>query len=129
MYLSLVSKVRIMDYKQLLRCNKLIAEFDGYKFNEDDMLNGIFGVYTKNGKLPLSQHELNYHNEWNWLMPIVEKIEDLADRVVIENCYCSIISGKLGEVNSFWKHCRADSKIQATYPVIVEFIKWYNQNK
>ena len=41
-----------------MKDNKLIAEFMGI-------------VYTKNSYEP-------YHTEWNWLMPVVQKIETLG---------------------------------------------------
>ena len=53
--------------------NKLIAEFMGHKIN--------FG-FKEQGVLFSGQHinveKLLYHTNWNWLMPVIEKILDIS---------------------------------------------------
>jgi hypothetical protein len=72
-----------------------------------------------------------YHTSWDWLMPVVEKIEKetpftfnisrsqvwLAD----ENYRMTAIGERIA--------VEADSKIEAVYLAVVQFIKWYNKNK
>ena len=118
--------------------NKLIAEFlsvkihpcetiENFKFlpiEERGLYNGYF------------IDELKYHEDWNWLMVVVENIESLEifDRMGRFNIntknfdenYTSFITDK----DEDFIQCEGDTKIEAVYNATVEFIKWYNnQNK
>ena len=76
-----------------MKDNKLIAEFMG----EEQLC------------LP---HELKYHSSWDWLMPVVNKIEDyLADNV-----------GKVG----YFDECLNSNDLEVRYQAVVEFIKLIN---
>ena len=70
--------------------------------------------------------DLKFHKDWNWLMSVVEKIENYNEYTNVffapEGCAidCHIENGF-----SFSNDC--DTKIEAVYSVCIEFIKWYNQ--
>lgn len=84
--------------------NELIAEFMN-KVLYDDWV-------AVDGKLPSG---LRYDTSWDWLMPVVEKIEkDFNGFVLIHNSKCVINPGNLVKVG--------DSKIDAVYKAVVEFI-------
>ena len=118
--------------------NKIIAEFlsvkihpcetiENFKFlpiEERGLYNGYF------------IDELKYHEDWNWLMVVVEKIESLEifDRMGRFNIntknfdenYTSFITDK----DEDFIQCEGETKIEAVYNAVVEFIKWYNnQNR
>lgn len=109
-----------------LENNRLIAEFMG-----DTFITDMYG----NVKEDLST--LQYHNDWNWLMLVVEKIEDMKfytnyDMCItgkndneIMNFFRIYQGGYLGNIVGFGKSI---SKIEAVYNAVTEFIKWYNQN-
>ena len=106
-----------------LENNKLIAEFLGYIDNgcsEDGFLMHPITNYD------VEISGLKYHEDWNWLMEIVEKIESLGYRIEIVKHICRIyLSNKETIVIS-----ENIPKIEAVYSTVVEFIKWYNnQNK
>jgi len=76
---------------------------------------------------------LCYHDSWDWLMPVVEKIkqyclykvEDVGGDykvVFIDN------SGYNPSEQKMFMFSDKDYK-KATYKAVVEFIKWYNKNK
>ena len=97
--------------------NKLIAEFMGKE------------IYQKH-------HESNYHCSWDWLMPVVERIEaELEEefRVVILEHECSIYQKTQDHELQDAFQCVAQkfgtSKIEATYNAVVEFIKQYNDEQ
>ena len=100
--------------------NKLIAEFMGVYSKE----NGY--DYTKIGNIGVM-----YHTSWDWLMPVIENIENLGYEVQIRNTDCIIYQlldtleykPVIGTISS------ASGKIYSTYTAVVEFIKEYNQNK
>ena len=114
-----------------LENNKLIAEFLGYIDNgcsEDGFL--IHPVTNYDVEIS----GLKYHEDWNWLMQLVEKIESLGyniDTMKVDitkyqsSQFCGIyIDGK----RIYTNYC--ETKIEAVYNACVEFIKWYNeQNK
>jgi len=117
--------------------NKLIAEFLGKR-----TLNGFLERYVEtsenirfpNGDLicgwQVEAHEskVNFHTDWNWLMEVVEKIEDLNYSIEInkqeENDYQCLVVKKNILIQEF-----SNTKIEATYKACILFIKWYNENK
>ena len=116
--------------------NKIIAEFlsvkihpcetiENFKFlpiEERGLYNGYF------------IDELKYHEDWNWLMEVVEKIESIEYGIyqvdilqegckILERCRL-LIDNRVGKLES------DTTKIESVYLACVEFIKWYNnQNK
>ena len=81
--------------------NKLIAEFMGVVFHDDEnQYYNADGLHIGN--------TLQYHSSWDWLMPVVHKIrEDDVDFDVLE------IGLPIDEV----------------YQAVVEFIKTYNDEE
>lgn len=71
-------------------------------------------------------NESKYQTSWDWLMPVVEKIDSLDDGkyIVTIDPMITIISEN-GE--SVVNECQAfDGRIKNTYGAVVEFIKWYS---
>jgi hypothetical protein len=99
-----------------LENNRLIAEFMNYNleivnnevyFTHDDMLES------------LSDEELHYDTDWNWLMEVVEKISDILHYSL--NATLDFLSEKQESDGLYTK--------EEVYNACVEFIKWYNENK
>jgi hypothetical protein len=101
----------------MIENNKLIAEFIGVYSEE----NGY--DYTKIGNKGVC-----YHTSWDWLMPVVDKIESLDQDDVfdvefkMEKGAVEIICNKYQQSEEF---CL--SRLESTYKAVVEFIKWYNE--
>lgn len=128
--------------------NKLIAEFMGQHtmiWNDPDPIAGNdyrvvyfkqlcdetaliqygLGEYNSEAEVYLNELEnveLNYHTSWDWLMPVVHKIvadyefneqEELSDNEYRESLMDIVPFGIISDV----------------YESVVEFIKWYNENK
>tara|TARA_R110000787_G_scaffold21786_3_gene63958 strand:- start:3207 stop:3605 length:399 start_codon:yes stop_codon:yes gene_type:complete len=97
--------------------NKIIAEFMGYP----DL--GTEGDFTY----------LKYHREWNWLMPVVEKINSLKCK---DNGYYGVeifpnaVRIEDGDSNEIVLLNQTNESFetlkQAIYQAVVEFIKEYN---
>lgn len=63
---------------------------------------------------------LRYSCDWSWLMPVVEKIESIEENMHV------VINRNMCHVQFVGSTHRCESKIQAVYQAVVEFIKWYN---
>ena len=109
--------------------NKLIAEF--MELPTEVFKSGKVNYYFRefNSGTWYEEHELSYHVSWDWLMPVVERIEFESEpevRFVIMQEDC-IVSKK--DDDGFWKQFiefNESSKREATYKAVVEFIKQYN---
>jgi hypothetical protein len=116
--------------KEIIQGNKLIAhfmdEYDLFHWERDP-----FNEYRK----------ADYHSNWENLMPVVEKIEQIKDNyhgrfgVYIGSNTCTIQSTKFRSDKKipkppYYFNCvTLDTKINSTYLMVVRFIKWYNTNK
>ena len=116
--------------KNILESNELIAKFIGVELLKDllasnkGFINIDIDIYE----------QCKFHNDWNWLMKVVEKIESIEDCVyqvdilqegckILKRC-CLLIDKRVGKLES------DTTKIESVYNACVEFIKWYNeQNK
>jgi hypothetical protein len=102
--------------------NKIIADFMGAKVTTDTyFINGMY--------MTISDADLKYHSDWNWLMEVVEKIESLHfDFAIYTGSSVSVINTEdypYKEIISL----NGSSKKEAVYRACVDFIKWYNEQK
>ena len=114
--------------------NRMIAEFMGFK-PENEVVNFAQpDGYTRAKSVIAYQIEpkrtdgftnlthdfmLKYHKSWDWLMPVVEKIDKLMLDQPIDSPFeinAEEVFTSLREVN-----------IKLTFNRIVEFIEWYNK--
>lgn len=108
--------------ENIIENNRLIAEFMGAEFIN---LRDFERVRIKNPdqKTKTSKvikiENLKYYCDWNWLMPVISKIEShTKDKQVIHwsRNNNTIYDVKLSEAN-----------IEQTYKLVIEFIKWYSK--
>jgi hypothetical protein len=79
-------------------------------------------------------NDLKFHKSWEWLMPVVKRIRGIEEGMLVEridfmpNDGIAIhITGRDSIiVDANGNH---DGDKEATYKAVVEFIKWYNENK
>lgn len=124
----------------------LIAQFDGW-IKLPDFVNSDDEVYPyyQNGKRFIHYHPDKYDKEWNWIMPVIEKIEKLEVKgfedgkefiqqftVKISNEQCVIhrdfAPQYWGTEEDFLElyDCRNTSKIESTFSAVVKFLEWLN---
>jgi len=116
--------------ENIIENNKLIAEFMG--FDKD-----TYGKWFLNGQFKgYSEKEFSFHTGWNWLMPVVEKIDSLNEfAFAIDShpdygTWVGIHKAEpKGITNLVIPEVIHKNKIEAVYNACVEFIKWYNQQK
>ncbi len=116
--------------KNIEENNKLIALFMGY----DDFKAHSSVRLKRTDEIDAYTHilkyeKLKYHASWDWLMPVVEKIEQMKYNIRSTPLYTRI--GYDCEVNKYSEispiiTIEGETKLKATYKAVVEFIKWYN---
>ena len=133
--------------KTIEQQNAMIAEFMGCTFehkktdkSQVKVVNGLLDFIPdwryKIGVaicgtpyLPVKQ--LKFHTSWDWLIPVIEKIEKLNyDFEILGGCWVIIKdvdpnrdeSTEIIEVSS-------ETKMQTVYNAVCQFIEWYNANK
>lgn len=144
-----------MKTEEILEGNRILAEFMGHN---SDLGAAIRFMYSSSEPFPLSGNDANFdsvenevqmeveefgstlvintlsfHNSWDWLMPVVEKIESIEDKngynifwVKIDGVCCEI---QQADSLDIIVEVDCESKIEAVFMACVEFIKWYNQKK
>tara|TARA_R110000822_G_scaffold302368_1_gene426546 strand:- start:321 stop:662 length:342 start_codon:yes stop_codon:yes gene_type:complete len=105
--------------------NRLIAEFMGWDVKRPSTIPSnlhLSNLELDNGEI----FEPLFHSSWDWLMPVVEKIEsDERYDVDILQYGTRIREGQKEIVNNI-ADISFDKKIEHTYQAVVEFIKQYN---
>jgi hypothetical protein len=111
-------------------------EIAGINVKEGNVLIAKFADHTSYKTSP------KYHMNWDWLMPVVERIESLHDDhhgyfgVHISSNSCSIQGTELwraiqeypsyGYVYMSDPNAILNTKIESTWYNVVKFIQWYN---
>lgn len=84
---------------------------------------------------------LHYHDRWDWLMPVVEKIEMLPCDKTTDQFYLRVeydnredFKGWYYTLEQFVRTIKSPdyrykTKIEACYIAVIEFINYHNQNK
>ncbi len=110
-----------MDKKEIIDGNKLIAQFMGAVWKYQEHPYNSYAWYFEANIRPTKHSsswwdEFLYHEEWNWLMPVIEKINN--GLVYLESKeYLTIQSLKI------------NSTIEAVWLAVINFIKWHIENK
>lgn len=88
--------------------NKLIAEFMGVEF----MNINIFKNRLPKDFIEHSENYECFHNSWNWLISVVEKVAHIK---------------RFNNIKSDLLDMKINSKIDDVHSACIEFIKYYNQ--
>lgn len=89
-------------------------------------------AFEISGNFFQAQH-LKYHSSWDWLMPVVEKIEkctwpvNLYTQIYGDDGHygCKITSNNWPEGDGINAHDMT-SKIEVVWQAVIQFIQWYN---
>ena len=123
--------------QEILDGNKLIAEFMGAEWKQDDYNEWGYLFPDKSPGFPdwnkFRQIEsLKYHTSWDWIMPVVEMIAEniyskkgcIGDNWV--NCFG--LSDVFKELQKHTHHSVGFiSDMETTWIAVVEFIKWHKE--
>ena len=131
--------------------NKMCAEFMGYRLITPDMrkhpekwISSYWENPEFNGSskgVLCSEYLLQYSTNWNWIMEVVEKIEQLGYRFNMSNFdgnYAEIRSGsytdeKISDSSDLDKEfiSKKEAAVQSIWEFLTiwEFLNWYRENK
>jgi hypothetical protein len=90
-----------------MNSNKLIAEFMGMEDHQE------MGEYVTP----------NYNTSWDWLMRVVEKIENLGYEFTIVESRCKVSNNTDHSVEELFHIETIGGKFKTTYDAVVQFIK------
>ena len=129
--------------------NKIIAEF--LKWDFDELSETFETPFLKlvepqafgdeQFSCKLQDFELDFNNDWNWLMAVVDKIESIKDSyhgrfgVYISSNSCTIQSTNfrpdkpISNPPHYYDNLVLNNKIESTYYSIINFINFYNKRK
>lgn len=123
-----------MEQSKIVEGNILIAVFMDWCIDNSFPDKGR--VYRNGNSLELDT-TFKFHTSWDWLMPVIEKIESLGIVVTISNGFHLKMLG-----NAQFYKCKThsykdtkevlygerfgDTKIHAAWQAVVEFIEWHN---
>ncbi len=117
--------------------NKLIVDFLNTDVNNDGTYElPQFGTIRPNGdfKTSFTLEQMKFDKDWNWIMEVVRKIEDLSDEENNGEYFFEIYKFGVtifsnGDYVNEIVNTIGKTKLEATYKAVVEFINYYNENK
>lgn len=133
-----------MEANEILEGNKIIAEFMGVIYHpptrtEDYYYMGGYKEWEYPDGTFYQTDDLEYHTSWDWLMPVVEKIENMGYMTIIGanaafgGHYMNIMTGIKMPNDTFKNPTKfmgaEDTKLATIYSAVIQFINWYNTNK
>ena len=122
--------------KEILKGNTLISVFMGLQYKDnfkhiEPKNPKVEGIHKNSyyGRKNGSGYMLGgcyYYEEWNWLMPVFNKIIKLGYPYLISNNTTTIYKVWMKEPVA---HCHKETTLKSAWHCVIEFIKWYNENK
>jgi hypothetical protein len=125
--------------------NDIIAKFMGW-FQQNDRESPYLWYKANEPMVSVAYdlratatRDLPFHRDWNYLMKVVEKIEDLDPNERVTHMYSIEITGNgttiskniwgAGEKNIIHRENSYNRRLINTWIAVVEFIKWHNNGK
>lgn len=108
--------------------NELIAEFIGYERSREPWENDEHAYTMKLNPVWnkwVIPSNMCFNTSWDWLMPVVEKIESIEGvRFIIERNKVVVLTYAVHP--EYFCRKTTETKLTTIYNAVVEFIKWYN---
>tara|TARA_R100001460_G_scaffold38971_4_gene73628 strand:- start:516 stop:842 length:327 start_codon:yes stop_codon:yes gene_type:complete len=105
-----------MEYKTVKKYNKMIADFMNVEYKSDDDYINTLKEMHKDGVAYQQRcymvSDLKYHEDWNWLMPVVSKCLEVYHIELMNDDFNFDFYGAIGSM-------------YYTYNAVIEFIIEY----
>lgn len=124
--------------KAVLENNMLIAKFMGLEHENNGLHFKVRFTENISRSYSYKNEDFRFDISWDWLMPVVKKIERTSINeeyysffTSISNVGTTIMSKtKLGSPNyDFSTSLKEETKLKSTYRAIIEFITFFNKLK
>lgn len=118
-----------MTQTEITKGNKLIAEFMDYTIS---YYSNEFDMVDVNGKMKSLSSWAKYHSDWNWLMPVLEKIckMKIGDGITyVEYAYPTTFGMLREETGQIMIRLTGHQLFEATYLYVIDFIIHFNNDK
>ncbi len=124
--------------ENIIKNNELIALFMGGRFETN-----LSFTYTKSGWFDTpandncqvaQSYSFKYHSDWNWLMPVIEKICTIKfgnefgfnGHTFLHKFGMQNREGQVTAQFYGFELFQSETIINATYLAVIDFVKWYN---
>ena len=114
--------------------NKKFAEFLGVKSDDRGWYEGTdlhnAGLPFSYGAMGNGTRDLKFHNDWNWLMLVVDKIETIevdGRTFTIDFYKSSVTVFEYGEINDELIFTEGGERLANLYKACSMFIDWYTK--
>lgn len=111
-----------MNEEQIIENNALIAKFEGYN---EEYVDGERYFTSDYNLVFLSEEQLEYHKDWNWLMVVIDSIEDVYNLKIMSQPTLTAIQLNYKEKHYEFTHS-SYSRLECLYNCVIKFINWYN---
>lgn len=108
-----------LKHQEITDGNRLISQFMGstIEIKQEDVKDIPLAF--------LKLEDMKFHLAWKWLMPVIINIEeDLGYSTIIDGRTCKVV---VDEDTIF--ESEAETKMEAVWRAVVEFLKWNKENK
>lgn len=128
-----------MEAKEIIEGNELIALFMGaFIMSSSTTAEGVktinsLSIDDRASSIPSYDFatKLKYHSSYDWIMPVIEKIEALGYDIQIAKGYTDVMFYYFGakQMGHQLACGEGKSKLENTWSAVVDFIRWYNLNR
>jgi hypothetical protein len=129
-----------MTQKEIIQNNRLIAEYIGWKFiEENETVQAYYNNTLEWVDTPVFLNNIflkgfTFHSNWEKLTPVLELIRETREINIYIQSYsqlniCTIYSREdMFEHRGHSNYTQGEEIITAVYIAVVEYIKWLNHN-
>ncbi len=113
--------------KDHIKYKNIVAEFDGWELKHNYVTSSKCWFKEGVGHHLKKDKVFKYNKDWNDLIPVINKVRCK----ILEIIDSGNINNEVMEMDLLINSCMNDRilKIESTYKTILQFIKWYNENK
>lgn len=107
---------------EILEGNKLILEFDGWTIEPGMEKHG--NPFYNKGFAMVSVSQSEFYTSWDWLMPVVEKIEKMD--YGFKMCR-KVVEVYIDSTKEVIIKTKESCRLESLYTAVVQFIQWHSR--